>query len=545
MVDLKFPSLPIERSPLISPVVCVVDDRLRPLDATLETLPLHHFEGNRSHFIGEVTPFFEQYPDCPGIVVMDQERFMGMISRQQILEWFIAPRTNGFEQALSLLIRMARVEPLILPVTTPLLDAAQQVLALPLVQQSDPIVVRIDANTYRLLDAPILLRAAWQVREMEIRLRLERSHIQMIQTEKMASLGRLVNGVAHEILDPVGFIWGNLCHISDYTQDLLQLINAYESTLSPLPTELTELREEIELEYLQEDLPKAIASIQSGADRLKVLASSLQTFCYIDEVYPKPADIHQCLDSIIFLLGTQLSGEIEVVREYGHLPPVTCYIGQLNQVFTNILSNAVQALLRQMENAVPSEIVGEQPLQNERFPNPNEDTTDDGNNIKPSIRITTQVWTQHFEEENIPLAPTPIQENGRTARVSQDRHQSPSSSPESSKAASPTPKVTVAPRQHRWVSIQIADNGPGLSEQQYQQIYHTFSQNQPTKKETSLAVSYRIVTEKHDGKLLVRSPLPPESLPAVSSSILNAEALHTESVSLPKGTEFQILLPIQ
>ncbi|MEM9214931.1 MAG: ATP-binding protein [Cyanobacteria bacterium P01_F01_bin.150] len=497
-------SVSTERSPLNAPMVCVADERLRPLDATLDALSLHHFEVDIGHIIGEVTPFLEQYQNCPGMIVTEQGQFRGMISRQQVLEWLINPRLNLFEQPIAFLLRMARVKPLVLAGNTLLLEAAEHVLAS---QQQraelgiEPIVVRIDVTTHRLLDGTDLLQAAWHVKSMDTRLRLERSHIQMIQTEKMASLGRLVNGVAHEILDPVGFIWGNLCHISDYTKDLLQLIETYEAAMHPLPPNLNAVREEVELEYLQDDLPKAIASIQSGANRLKVLASNLQTFCYIDEVYPKPANIHRCLDSIVFLLENQLSGDIKVTRDYGALPPVVCYIGQLNQVFTNILSNAVQALLKQMgQNAVRS------PIAETQIAEPEPPLSHSGSAIKPCIRITTQVWTQHFEDS-----------------------------------------------QHRWISIQFADNGPGLSEAQYQQIHQSFAQQQPTGKETSLAVSHRIVTEKHDGKLLVRSPLPPDALPSVSPTVLKPETSSLEASSTlpqipydqPCGTEFQVLLPIQ
>ena len=507
MADLTLTSVSTARSPLSPPLVCVMGERLPSLDDTLEMLPLHHFEADSGHLIGEVTPFLEQSPTCPGIIVTEHGQFSGLISRQQILEWLINPRANLFEQPLSFLLRMARIKPLILAVTTPLLAAAQQVLSQSRSQGSDPIVVRIDPTTYRLLDQHDLVQTAWCMQEMDTRMRLERSHIQMIQTEKMASLGRLVNGVAHEILDPVGFIWGNLCHISDYTQDLLKLIAAYETALHPLSSELENLREEVELEYLQADLPKAIASIQAGADRLKILASSLQTFCYIDEVYPKPADIHRCLDSIVFLLETHLSGEIEVVRDYGALPPVACYIGQLNQVFTNILSNAVQALLQQMgENRSLASIMGEQ---NMSYQSPH--ASDSIPTIKPCIRITTQVWTQHFEDEPFPIS---------------------SSLPSSA-------------TQHRWVSIQITDNGPGLSERQYQQIHQSFAHHQPIGKETSLAVSHRIVTDKHKGKLLVRSPLPSDVLPSVSPTLSNAEDAYSASSTLQKGTEFQVLLPIQ
>lgn len=530
MADIAFVSVPIERSPLMPPLVCVVDDRLRPLDATLETLPLHRFEGDCTHLIREVTPFLEQSPACPGIVVMDRDQLVGMVSRQQILEWLINPGTNLFEQPLAFLIRMTPIEPLVLPVTTSLLDAAQQLLSRPKRQQSEPIIVRIDASTYRLLDSHALLRAAWQVRDMEIRLRLERSHIQMIQTEKMSSLGRLVNGVAHEILDPVGFIWGNLCHISDYTQDLLQLIGAYEEALAPLSPDLADLREEVELDYLRDDLPKAIASIQSGADRLKTLASSLQTFCYIDEVYPKPADLHHCLDSIVFLLETQLSGEIEVIRDYGYLPPVTCYIGQLNQVFTNILSNAVQGLLRQMEYMA----VSAESLQQEGADNPQ--------GFKPCIRITTQVWTQHFDDNAEPSSPSDLSSFRQDASLAQG---TPLQQAQPTGSAPSDASATSVSGQHRWVSIQIADNGPGLSSQQLQRIQEAFAHPQSTRKETSLAVSHRIVTEKHDGKILVRSPLSPEALPSVSLQTPFDPSDDTSSVPLPSGTEFQILLPIQ
>lgn len=526
----------MERFPLIPPMACVVDDRLRGLDATLDTLPLHAFEGDSEHLIGEVTAVLEHFPKCPGIIVTEQRQFSGMVSRQQLLEWLINPRTNLFEQPLSFLVRMACGQPLILPSDTLILDAANQVLSLTHSQPAEPIVVQVDSNVYRLLSRHDLLKTAWHVREMETRLKLERNHIQMIQTEKMASLGRLVNGVAHEILDPVGFIWGNLCHISDYTQDLIQLIDGYEQQLAPLPPELADLREEIELDYLKDDLPKAIASIQSGADRLKTLAASLQTFCYIDEIYPKPADIHRCLDSIVFLLETQLSGEIEVIRDYGHLPPVTCYIGQLNQVFTNILSNAVQALMT--TQGIDSSASSSTTL------NPSEQAqSNSADDDKPCIRITTQVCTQHFDDSTdgskgqSKEGPSP---RGQGAQVLSEKIPSGTSA-----------SVTGGPSQHRWVSIQIANNGPALSPEQYRQILQLFSAPCSMAKETSLAISHRIVVEKHDGKLLVRSPLSPHDLPrpqplseqAFSSLDIQPQATPEEFSA--HGTEFQILLPIQ
>ena len=316
------------------------------------------------------------------------------------------------------------------------------------------------------------------MRGLETQVHYERAQAQIIQSEKMASLGRLVDGVAHEILDPVGFIWGNLTHVSTYSQQLLTLLEAYQACCPNPSNQVLELQEDMELDYVKADLPKAIASIRGGATRLKTLASSLQTFCHIDEVYPKPADLHDCIDSILILLKERLSGEIQVVRNYAPLPPVNCFIGQISQVFMNILMNAVEALLEPAVICCLDEEFGEN-----RRCRPLEPT-----NLNPQIEITTQIRTL--------------------------------SSSSSNAGATPTTQVP------RWVVIQIADNGPGLSATQYQALLETFSTKKRMAKETSLGLSYQIVTAKHGGKLNVRSP--------------RSQAAED---GLP-GTEFEIWLPL-
>jgi len=437
---------------------------------------------------------------------------------------------------------------LILPATTLIQTAAAQVLArwrstTPkgglLLQDSDPVVVQFDDYTYRLLDSHVLLQAAWQIQSMANRVQMEKTRVQMIQTEKMASLGRLVNGVAHEILDPVGFIWGNLCHISDYTTNILQVIQQYEAQFTPLPPDLARLREDVELDYLQQDLPKAIASIEAGADRLKKLATSLQTFCYIDEVYPKPADINNCLDSIIFLLETRLSGEIKMVRHYGYLPPATCYIGQLSYVFTNILTRAVNTLLNQLSCSQASN-----PIDRDDPEFPNGPAPPSNSCPRPQITITTQVWTQHFDDPHPEHSPPPPLEKTTV------------NAPALFQVLSQQQVVATLPHDHhRWVSIAIADNGPPLSPQEHQHLLTQLSNHQPMDEETSLALSYRIVTEKHDGRLLVRSPLPPSPDPSPDSPNPFAYgSAHppahgqldrtSDNQPPPRGTAVQILLPI-
>jgi signal transduction histidine kinase len=423
---------------------------------------------------------FERYPALPGVVLEEQNQLLGMISRQRLLEFLIRPQ--GAEvlipQPLSVLYSYARNNSLILPETLPILAAAQLALRRPASQHSEPIVVvKNDGvtsySTYYLLDSHELNIAYWQIRGIETQVRYERSQLQMIQTEKMARLGRLVDGVAHEILDPVGFIWGNLVHLSEYTNQVMELLNAYENHFPEVPLAIAHLRTEMELDYLRHDVPQTIASIRAGAERLKNLATSLQTFCHIDDVYPKPADLHKSLDSILLLLKSHLSGEIEIVRNYSHLPPVNCYAGQLNQVFMNILSNAVDVLLNQtVQQDVAEDFDGKLASKIQHSP-------------KPKIVITTQVR----------------------------------SLPTSFHPANPA---------LRWVSISIADNGPGFSAEKYQQILDSFSVEKRADKETSLAMSYQIVTARHGGKFHLRSP---------------AASVFTDNSNHP-GAEFEILLPL-
>ncbi|MDY6901351.1 MAG: ATP-binding protein [Cyanobacteriota bacterium] len=447
-------------SQISSPLLIERSNSDLSLDSKLLELPLYEFSVEIRFTGKELGQVFEKYPLLPGAILVDEGRYVGMLSRRQFLEFLIRPFGQDlfFHQPLSIIYSYGRTPILNLAETTPILNAMQFALRRSPEFLSEPIVVKIaEEDKYRLLDMQELNIASWQIRGIETQVRYERSQAQIIQNDKMASLGRLVDGVAHELLDPVNFIWGNLTHVSNYSKDLIKLIEIYDNSTSNVPEEVLYLKQDIEFDFLESDLSQAITSIRAGADRLKKLVSGLQNFCHIDAIYPKPVDLHSHLDSIILLISSRLRGEIDIVKDFGHLPPVSCFIGQLNQVFMNILSRAVDILL---DEAVRQHF----------------DVEPESNSAKkPTIQVTTEVISQ---ESNIPEAPD-----------------------------------------SRWVSIGIMDNGPGMSLEFQQQIKESFTISKRADKETSLAVSYRIITARHGGKLNFSSQ--PE-----------------------KGTQFEILLPL-
>ncbi len=433
-------------SQISPPFLSQGSDRDLSLESNLQELSMYNFRVEVSCTGIELANYFEKYPLLPGAILLEQGQFVGMISRRRLLEFLIRPHGQELflREPLGVIYSYARTTILQFPDTTPILKAMQFTLKRSPEFLAEPVVVQTAPDNYKLLDVQELHLAAWQIRGIETQMRNERSQAQMIQHDKMASLGRLVDGVAHEILDPVSFIWGNLTYVSNYSQDLLKLIAAYEQDLSQPTNNIIDLKEEIEFDFLEQDLSKALTSIRTGAERLKKFVTSLQNFCHIDEVYPKPADLHGCLDSIVLLINSRIKGEIEIVKNYGHLPPVHCFLGQLSQVLMNILSESIDTLLNE---AIRQQF--------------HEDSTKIPN--QPRIEITTKIISQAAIKPEAPDS--------------------------------------------RWVFISIADNGPGMSLQLQQQIMESFSVQKRADKETSWSVSYRIITARHGGKLNLHSQL--------------------------------------
>lgn len=303
-----------------------------------------------------------------------------------------------------------------------------------------------------------LRRHAEQLRRLLRQLKNTQAHL--IQAEKMSSLGQLVAGVAHEINNPVSFISGNLTHARQYLHDLLEVLALYRKHYPEPALEIQAQELAIDVDFLVTDLPALLNSMMLGADRIHQIVLSLRNFSRHDQAACKAVDIHQGLDSTLLILRHQLTlpngrQTITVEKDYGDLPLVECYPGQLNQVFMNLLSNAIDAIV-------------------DRFAPPEQ---------APSCDRFT-------EGPGLAPMPTPSQ----TPEI-----------PHGELLATLTPTLRIQTEQTDpdWITIHITDNGIGIPAALQQQLFDPFFTTKPVGKGTGLglSISYQIIVERHQGHL--------------------------------------------
>ncbi|MGB6297414.1 MAG: response regulator [Rivularia sp. (in: cyanobacteria)] len=204
-------------------------------------------------------------------------------------------------------------------------------------------------NTQIKVQQEVIERKKTEVELRQTLASMQQMQTQLIQSEKMSALGNLVAGVAHEINNPLGFLNGSICNARDNVQDLFKHIHIYQQECSEENDTISEHAEDIDLEYLNDDLPQIFEAMQKATNRIQSISNSLRTFSRGDTEYKVKADLHEGIDSTILILKYRLKANdkhpaIKVITEYGDLPEVECFPGQLNQVFMNLLANAIDAL---------------------------------------------------------------------------------------------------------------------------------------------------------------------------------------------------------
>lgn len=193
---------------------------------------------------------------------------------------------------------------------------------------------------------------------------LQHSQAQLIQSEKMSSLGQMVAGIAHEINNPINFIYGNLDYAKRSINDLLILLELYRQEYPQPNAAIQEQSEAMDLDFLIADMPKMLSSLKSGAERIQEVVLSLRNFCRLDEAQLKRADIHEGLENTLLLIAHRLQPNINLVKKYSQLPRIDCYPAQLNQAFINIISNAIDALEEVQGKAIPTIVIRSETIDN-------------------------------------------------------------------------------------------------------------------------------------------------------------------------------------
>ncbi|RCJ20983.1 hybrid sensor histidine kinase/response regulator [Nostoc sp. ATCC 43529] len=296
---------------------------------------------------------------------------------------------------------------------------------------------------------------------------LKAAQVQQIQNEKMVALGQLVAGIAHEINNPISFIYGNLQYAGQYVQDLVSIIEVYQQEyLQPTP-KIQQISQDIDLNFVIKDLQNLIAAMYRGSNRIREIVLALQNFSRHDESQMKRVNIHEGIDNTLVMLQHRLKETanrpaIVVVKNYGKLPLVNCYASELNQVFMHLLNNAIDALEKGVGNGEWGD--GEMGR-----------LADEKRIITPQLTVNSQ----HGLNAALPLTALPI----------------------------PQIRIYTQMTNSNMVKIAIADNGPGIQDSLRSRLFDPFFTTKPVGKGSGLglSISYQIIVQKHRGQITCNS----------------------------------------
>lgn len=317
-------------------------------------------------------------------------------------------------------------------------------------QARDTLEQRVEERTQALRSSEGALRQ--KAEDLQATLtELQQTQLQLIESEKMSSLGQMVAGIAHEINNPVGFIHSNLKHSKSFANDLIFLLDLYQQHYPHPAEEIEAALEEIDLEFVKEDFPNLMESMRMGTVRIKDIVLSLRTFSRLDEAEVKAIDIHESLNATLTILHSRMEASrqqdsINVVKKYGELPLVECYAGQINQVFMHVLNNAIDAL-------------------EERY---------------------SPARTQEVE----------IAHSGAIAQLAPPK-------------TVPTIEIATQIVEKNAITIHITDNGPGISEAAKGNLFDPFFTTKKVGDGTGmgLSTSHQIITQRHSGRLTFTSQI--------------------------------------
>jgi two-component system NtrC family sensor kinase len=449
------------------------------LDSPISALNLYNVKVDLEQTGEFARQLFKDDPLLPALIIRDQDKYVGMLSRRRFFECLSRPYALELftKRALRVLYEQVLVDTLQLQGNMSIVMASQLALGRANDEIYEPVIIHLEGEIYSVLDVHDLLQAQSYIHELATKLLRSQTQTAMFQTEKMASLGQIVAEVSHDIRNPVSSIYGNTECLLTYIEGVMKILRAYEKEYGTSSPTISETLEEVDWDFVRSDLPQVVRSIQSGSRYLRRLVDTLQSLSHMeDHATAEPLDLLECVESSLTILSGRIR-DVQIVKNYIDIPKTDGFSDRIIQVFMNLISNALDALVDLKSH--PDLIIQRGQLLLK------EDTYVERSNIQTDIEITWQ-----------PVLMI-------TASIAEiDRR--------------------------NWISIKVSDNGMGIPKEIQNRIFDSFftTKGQGQGTGLGLAICHQIITQQHQGKLVLRSPY------------LNNQG------DVTIGTEFEVLLPI-